>query len=319
MDARSDVITLDFLHAGRPASWDFFDASSRQDLIDATGLSPLDFFHAARWTYDHSNENWPPPPPPPPPFSFLQDAYDRNAGFFGAALRVDRPGQADQIVIAFEGTDPSRVSVTTDPVFLAAQLEADAQIYLGQIPEAFTDALAFTEDVLDTAETHGIPRKNVYVTGHSLGGAEAEYVAAQLDLGGATFGAPGIHASAIPDGSTPDLMNYVVRGDPVGNYSADPPSRLSNILYGDDILHFGELAYIGSRLGGLQLDAANDLLAPNRTDAEKLVGTTLLVDAVKYHLPQAYEDALECLAGGDALANDLFDNLNLGPIADLWA
>jgi hypothetical protein len=286
---------------------------------DATGLSPLDFLNAARWTYDHTSENEPPRPPPPAPFIFIDDAYDRDAGFYGAALGVDGPGQADQIVIAFEGTDPTRATVTTDPIFLAAQLEADALIYLGQIPEAFTDALAFSKEVLEAAEAQGIPRENVFVTGHSLGAAEAEYVAAQLDLGGATFGAPGIHASVIPEGSTPDLVNYVVRGDPFGNYSADPPNRLSNLLYSDDILHFGEVVYIGSPVGGLQLDTANVLLAPNSTDAEKLAGFGLLVDAVKYHHPQVYQDSLASLAGAETLANSLFGNLNIGSVAELWA
>jgi hypothetical protein len=314
MYALTPPATLDFLDAGRPASWDFFSATNRQDLIEDTGLTQLDFFHAARWTYHRGSEA------PPHPFTLAAEAFDPNAGFYGAALKVDRPGETDQIVIAFEGTDPSSETLRKDPVFLAGQLEADAQIYFGQIPEAFTDALTFTQGVLETAEAQGIPRENVYVTGHSLGGAEAEYVAAQLDLGGATFGAPGIHASAIPEGSTPDLINYVVYGDPVGNYSADPPNRLSNILFSDDILHFGEIKYIGSPVGGLQLDAANALLAPNRTDAEKLAGLGLLADAVKYHLIPSYEDALQQLAGADTLVDGLFANQSISLVpADLWA
>jgi hypothetical protein len=226
------------------------------------------------------------------------------------------PGETDPIVIAFEGTDPSSETLRKDPVFLAGQLEADTQIYLGQIPEAFRDALSFTEAVL---ATQGAARENVYVAGHSLGGAEAEYVAAQLDLSGATFGAPGIHASAIPDGSPPDLKNYVVYGDPVGNYSADPPNRLSNILFSDDIHHFGKVEYIGSPVGGLQLDVANALLAPNRTDAEKLAGLDLLVDAVKYHLIPSYEDALQPDAVAETLVGGLLANLNVSQASDLWA
>ena len=227
---------------------------------------------------------------------------------------MDQPGETDQIVIAFEGTDPSSETLKKDPVFLAGQLEADTQIYLGQIPEAFRDdALSFTEAVL---ATQGVSRENVYVTDHSLGGAEAEYVAAQLDLGDATFGAPGIHAPAIPEGSTPDLKNYVVYGD-LGNYSADQPNRLSNILFSDDIHHFGEVKYIGSPVGGLQLDVANALLAPNRTDAEKLAGLDLLVDAVKYHLIPSYEDALQPDAVAETLVGGLLANLNVSQASDL--
>jgi hypothetical protein len=310
MYALSPTTTLDFLDAGRPASWDFFSASSRQDLVEETGLTRLDFFNAARWTYHHSSEA------PPPHFTFIDDQFIPSAGFYGAALRFDGPGDADPIVIAFEGTDPSSETLRNNPIFLAGQLEADEQIYFGQIPEAFTHALAFTEEIL---ETQGVSRENVFVTGHSLGGAEAEYVAAQLDLGGATFGAPGIHASAVPEGSTPELMNYVVYGDPVGNYSADRPNRLSNILFSDDIHHFGEVQYIGSPVGGLQLDAANALLAPNRTDAEKLAGLGLLVDAVKYHLIPSYEDALQSDADAETLGEGWFAHLNISPGPDLWA
>lgn len=303
--------TLDFLNANQPASWDFFNAADRQDLVTQTGLTTLDFFHAAQWTYHHLTQE------PPPPFTLVDDAFEPDAGFYGAALYVDAPGPVDQIVVAFEGTDPSSETLRTDPVFLAGQLEADTQIYFGQIPEAFTDALTFTQGVLEKAEAQGIPKENVFVTGHSLGGAEAEYVAAQLGLGCATFGAPGINASAVPQGSTPDLKNYVVYGDPVGNYSVDPPNRLSNILYSDDIRHVGEVKYIGSPVGGLQLDAANALLAPNRGDSEKLAGLGLLADAVKYHLIPSYEDALQAHEAADTLLNGLFGHLNISPATDL--
>lgn len=302
--------TLDFLDEGRPASWDFFSVSSRRDLVEETGLTQLDFFNAARWTYHHSNEA------PPPHFTFMDDEFIPSAGFYGAALRFDGPGDSDPIVIAFEGTDPSSETLRSNPIFLAGQLEADAQIYFGQIPDAFTDALAFTEEII---EEQGVSRENVFVTGHSLGGAEAEYVAAQLDLAGATFGAPGIHASAIPEGRPPDLKNYVVYGDPVGNYSADPPNRLSNILVSDEIRHVGEVNHIGSPTGGLQLDAANALLAPGRTDVEKLAGLDLLADAVKYHLIPSYEDALQSDVYADTLVEGLFDHLTISPGPDLWA
>jgi len=303
---------LDFLDADRPASWDFFNNTCRQNLIEETGLTLLDFFHAAQWTYSHLTEA------PPQPFTLIDEAFDRDAGFYGAALRVDAPDGTDQIVIAFEGTDPSSQTLRTDPVFLAGQLEADAQIYLGQIPEAFTDAFNFTQEVLEAAEVLGIPKENIYVTGHSLGGAEAGYVAAQLDLGGATFGAPGISASVIPEGGTPGLVNYVVYGDPVGNYAGEPPNRLSNILYSDDILHFGEVQYIGSPAGGLQLDTANALLAPNRTDTEELAGLGLLADAVKYHLITSYEDALQPDVDAQAMVGSLLANLDVSPVPDLW-
>jgi hypothetical protein len=155
---------------------------SRQDLIETTGISPLEFLRAAQWTYFHDSRS--------PPSPFFKDEngvplkmLDRSAGFYGAALK-----DSDQIIITFEGTDLFG-DLRSDPLFVTAQLEADAQIYFGQIPQAFTVALQFAENVLAEADEQHIPRENIYVTGHSLGAAEAEYVAAHLDLGGATFGA----------------------------------------------------------------------------------------------------------------------------------
>lgn len=95
---------------------------------------------------------------------------------------------------------------------------------------------------------------------------------------------------------------------------------MSNILFSDDIHHFGEVEYIGSPIGGLQLDVANALLAPNRTDAERLAGLDLLVDAVKHHLIPTYEDALQPDADAKALVGGgLLANLNVGQSSDLWA
>ncbi|WP_048710454.1 lipase family protein [Microvirga massiliensis] len=313
MDTLSPFSALQVQHAGGFTLEEFFNLSGQQDVVGTAGLTAVDFFHAAQWTYHHLTEL------PPSPFTLVEEGFNENSGFYGAALQVDGPGQADQIVVAFEGTDPSSDLFKTNPVFVAAQLAADAQVYRGQVPDAYTDALNFTKDVIEAAEARGISKEDVHVTGHSLGGAEAQYVAAQLDLDGLTFGAPGIAASAIPDGSTPEVTNYVVYGDPVGNYSADPPNRLSNILFSDDIIHFGDVKFIGSLLGALQLNAANSLLAPDNTISEKLGGLALLADAVdKYHLPHAYENALDSLMGAGTMASGWFDHVARVHGADLW-
>ncbi|WP_063776654.1 hypothetical protein [Microvirga massiliensis] len=80
--------------------------------------------------------------------------------------------------------------------------------------------------------------------------------------------------------------------------------------------HFGEVEFIGSPTGGLQLDVANVLLAPNWTDAERVAGLDLLVDAVKYHLTSSYEDALQPDAA-EALVAGLFANLSNAQGLDL--
>jgi hypothetical protein len=200
------------------------------------------------------------------------------AGFYGAAFVTPE----NQLVVSFEGTHIS--ALETQPEFVTAQIAADLQIYLGQVPPAFTIAEAFTEAALLAAAAEGIAPGDVFVTGHSLGAGTAMYVAARLDLAGMTFAAPGIAAAAIPAGGAESkLVNYVEYGDPVGNYSANPPV-LGDFLYSPDILRFGEASYIGDPLGGLGLAAAASLFAPGATEAQQAAGLAALAGlAAEYH------------------------------------
>ena len=95
------------------------------------------------------------------------------------------------------------------------------------------------------ATDKGIGAGDVFITGHSLGGAEAQYVAAQLDLPGVTFGGPGIPAADTNPDRPSRLTNYVEHGDPVGNYAANPPRYLGSIVSSDTIRHFGGQSLIG--------------------------------------------------------------------------
>ena len=105
-----------------------------------------------------------------------------------------------------------------------------------------------------------------YVTGHSLGGAEAEDVAAQLQstgitvngvttkvaVGGVTFAAPGV-ASLLGSGVlpiAPGLTNYVIATDAVGEFGTHvngiaplwPVNYLSNVLVAN--LAGGPITYV---------------------------------------------------------------------------
>ena len=66
---------------------------------------------------------------------------------------------------------------------------------------------------------HNLASNPTYATGHSLGGAEAEYVASIDHFIGATFGAPGTLHPVYPGvGPGQTFTNYVDYGDPVGNF-----------------------------------------------------------------------------------------------------
>jgi hypothetical protein len=203
-------------------------------------------------------------------------------GFYGAAFLTSD----DQVIIAFEGTHLS--ALDTEPVFVAAQLAADVQIYLGAAPAAYADALAFTQTVLAAAQAQGSGLDAVYLTGHSLGAAETEFVAAQLSLPGETYGAPGIPAAAIPPGRPSLLVNYVERGDPVGNYSAEP-DVLNGFVFSDDILRFGEPTYLGDPLAGAALAVAGAQFGPGTTPDQNAAGLVTLAGlASQYHVLTTY-------------------------------
>jgi hypothetical protein len=252
-----------------------------------------EFIGAAHWTYGRDYGNLPADLVP-----FEVDGRHlalevTEHGFYGAAFLTP----IDQVVVAFEGTFLS--ALPEDPEFVLAQIAADLQLYFGRAPAALADALGFTRGVLAAAEARGIAAGDVFVTGHSLGGAEAAYVAAQLGLAGATFGAPGIPAAAIPQGAASRLVNYVEYGDPVGNYSANP-NRLDGFLFSDQILRFGAPTYLGdAAVEGAALEFAGALFGPGATAQDRLEGLGLLAGlAAEFHVLTAYAADLGVPLGG---------------------
>ena len=123
-----------------------------------------------------------------------------------------------EIVIAYRGTDGP------------FDLVADAQLAFraGQPPQQFNDALAYYNTI---ATQYGAA--NVSVTGHSLGGAMASFVAAST--GGATtataFNSPGIAnlVASVP-GGYPNVTNYNTLFDPVSNLTANQIGTINTVI-----------------------------------------------------------------------------------------
>ena len=148
-------------------------------------------------------------------------------GFFAEAF-LD--STHTKIIVSFEASilDPANPLYNTP--YGQAAFAADKNILLGLEPtQIFDDAAEFVEKV--QSDYRFLP---VYVTGHSLGGAEAEYAASAASStvrGGATFGAPGMPRFSVNQNApaSASFTNYIDVADPVGNYAADPYSGLSNI------------------------------------------------------------------------------------------
>lgn len=165
-------------------------------------------------------------------------------GFYAQAY-TDKFGN---IIIAFEGT-----TTIIGDIYSSATLLDDATILQGQSPVVLQDAIDFAEKVHNY-----VPSAPIYVTGHSLGGAEAQAVATNVKTanfisGGAIFGSPGLPGYYGPTGQA-NFIDYVDFGDPVGNYAHDSASALSRALTGN---HYGTVMLVGSSGDATNLQAAN--------------------------------------------------------------
>ena len=112
---------------------------------------------------------------------------------------------------------------------LNGQLSADSSISNGVTPQANLDALAFAQQV--AAASNGSP---IYLTGHSLGGEEAEYVEANANFtvsGGTAFAAPGVPNLSSSDSNTNNFTTYVDYGDVIGNFVPTGGSHVGNVQF----------------------------------------------------------------------------------------
>ena len=192
-----------------------------------------DFINASNVVYNHSAS-------PPPGLTLLMvngqavTSEVDSDGFYGAAF-VNSSGQ---VIIAYEGTTPNLES----SFGIGTPQSRWRHPQRNQTPAAFGDAQNFANTVIQAAAGQGVSTDNIFVTGHSLGGAEAESVAANLGLGGATFGAPGVPQFSSTGGNT-NLTDYVDYGDPVGNFASDtaPGAQLA----GPNMNHVGNVVMVG--------------------------------------------------------------------------
>ncbi|MCB8876232.1 beta strand repeat-containing protein [Acidisoma silvae] len=255
--------------------------------------SVSDYLNASYWAYSQAGTPYPDRDTTlPTGFSYFTVngqnliEYDPAVGLYAAAV-IDSSGN---LLVTFEGTNVH----TGNDTFTAAQILDDASIVEGINAPSYQPALTFTQTVLADAEAAGYSVSNIFVTGHSLGAAEAEYVATQTGLSGTTFGTPGIPTGDIPASTTSVMTDYVERGDPVGNYAVgwnDQP-----LLQAQDVQHFGTAVVLGSYESAALIYAADAtyvaaINAP--TKAEEVAGiaaaaATLYKAAVEYHALTTY-------------------------------
>ncbi|MGC9197216.1 MAG: hypothetical protein ACP5IL_17480 [Syntrophobacteraceae bacterium] len=159
-----------------------------------------------------------------------------------------------QIIIAYQGTTGG-LNMFWDPLGAMSQVLTDVEIVFsddlsGTNPPAFGTALNFAKWVIAAAQSEGYSTSNIFVTGHSLGGIEAEYVASQTGLAGIGFESTGIAAKPAAGATGTNFVNTVGYGDPVANFASDvhaeQPCAPPYVAGGGRAPHYGYIAYLGS-------------------------------------------------------------------------
>ncbi|WP_396932302.1 hypothetical protein [Mycolicibacterium sp.] len=155
----------------------------------------------------------------------------------------------NQIIIAYQGTTGG-TNLLFNPLIAISQIVTDLQIlFTGTTPRAFTDALRFEQRVQDAAALQGYSTSDIFVTGHSLGGWEAEYVSQQTGLGGIGFESPGINTIVTGNGANSGFVNIETYGDPAAYFSSDLPGLQPfmprYVPAGGTKPHYGPIVMIG--------------------------------------------------------------------------
>jgi hypothetical protein len=136
-----------------------------------------------------------------------------------------------QIIIAYSGTTGGS-NLLVDPLIFVSQVFTDAQgAFSTTTPKAFTQAVDFAQQVQAEAVQQGYDPSDVFVTGHSLGAWEAQYVAQQLGMSGIGFEGPGLATttscssttSPSCNGANAMFVNTATYGDIAAYMSSDLP------------------------------------------------------------------------------------------------
>lgn len=193
----------------------------------------------------------------------------------------------NQIVIAYQGTTGGE-NLAINPAAFVTQLASDVVVWAGGTAPAEADALNFAKFVLGLAHAQGYSNSNIFVTGHSLGGIEAEYVAQHTGLGGVAFESTGIPGWS-GQGSGANFVNVVTYGDPVGNYASDikgeQPFAPAYARGGGSLRHYGGIVMVGNAADQTRLSNAVAQWGDGNPLHQAAVVTNLVGLLTDFHLP----------------------------------
>ena len=112
----------------------------------------------------------------------------------------------------------------------------------------YGEALGFARTVQTLAVSQGYSASRIYLTGFSLGGMQASYVASQLGLPGLVFGASGLPGYTATHPAN-NFVNFVEQGDPIAEYGTDSTESASAVVANPHMDHYGVVIDLGIQQG----------------------------------------------------------------------
>lgn len=222
-----------------------------------------------------------------------------------------------QVIIAFQGTTGGD-NMLINPTVIVGQIAADLQAASLHVSQAQKDAVAFTRFVVHEAGERGIDTNNIFVTGHSLGGMEASYVAQQTGLGGIAFESTGLPTDASAVGTGANFANVVTYGDPVGSMASDIQGFqpfAPDYKPGPDgtLPHYGHVVTVGAEADQQALAGHVAGLWDHTLIGNAIQLAEITTDFVKYHLPGAVAGDLGVSLSPISISQDL-GGVSHGPV-----
>lgn len=215
---------------------------------------------------------------------FQMQTFNPFSGAVGKAWVT--PG--GQIIIAYQGTTGG-TNLLFHPLIALTQLAADLQVmFTNTTPLAFYDSLAFEKRVAAAATVQGYSTSDIFLTGHSLGGWEAEYVAQRTGLGGVGFEGPGLNTKVAGNGANSGFVNVETYGDSAAYFATDLPGLQpfmpTYAPAGGSKPHYGSIVMIGDP------NAVNPLLNVSTLWGANPIGDVIfavdmLGNFLEHHLP----------------------------------
>lgn len=224
----------------------------------------------------------------------------------------------NQIIIAYQGTSGGD-NLLLNPLMTVSQIASDVQVWNQSVSQAQKTALEFAQYAVHEAEAQGYTTNNIFVTGHSLGGIEASYVAQQTGLGGVAFESTGIPSSSTAHNGS-NFVSVVTNGDPVGEYASDTAKGnafVTSMTPGEnnEFNHYGTVVTVGDPANSVSM--LKKLSSWNTSSLKNVIDVASIIpDFLKYHLPGTQAADMDISLSPHSLTADLIVTQH-GPVVSM--